>query len=173
MEHVDVRVDVRVASLCRLLSLPVQATAALVYPRMFSLHDMGPEVRAGVCPFRALHCVSAKCAVYVRCAVCFCCALCIAVCYESLCVVCSAMCRVFRGVLFVSVVCWELEFSLCGDGSLPQQRFTVWLCSVPNPPPHPPHTHTVYRGSSVGWPWTSPPLCVVHRWELVIAAWRW
>ena len=43
-DNVEGRLDARVASLCRILSLPVQLTVPSIYPRMFSLHDMEAEV---------------------------------------------------------------------------------------------------------------------------------
>jgi hypothetical protein len=45
LESVDVRADARLASLCRLLTLPVHLTLPHIYPRLFSLHDMTSEVR--------------------------------------------------------------------------------------------------------------------------------
>jgi hypothetical protein len=44
-DHVDVRADARAASFNRLITLPLHITLQTVYSRLFSLHDMGPDVR--------------------------------------------------------------------------------------------------------------------------------
>jgi len=42
-DHVDIRVDARVTSFNRLLTLPVHSTLLTIYPRLFSIHDMSEE----------------------------------------------------------------------------------------------------------------------------------
>lgn len=44
-DHIDIRADARVASFNRLITLPLHITLQTVYSRLFSLHDMGPDVR--------------------------------------------------------------------------------------------------------------------------------
>ena len=43
-DTVEIRADARVASFSRILTLPIQTTLQYIYPRLFSLHDMNPEV---------------------------------------------------------------------------------------------------------------------------------